>query len=166
VSDPGASRLPSLGPNGEGWVALQAILLIGLVVAGSPDLLASAWAAPWLLVGRVGGGLLIAGGLGFAALGILGLRENLTANPRPRQGGRLIDTGVYGIVRHPIYTGIIVAAFGWGCLASSVAALLVAALLGVFFDTKARREEAWLRVAYPDYDDYRRRVHKLVPLLY
>ena len=36
----------------------------------------------------------------------------------------------------------------------------------VFFDVKARREEAWLVAAYPAYEDYRRRVRKLLPFIY
>jgi protein-S-isoprenylcysteine O-methyltransferase Ste14 len=102
----------------------------------------------------------------IAALGLLGLRENLTAVPRPVEGGRLVDTGVYGLVRHPIYTGIIAAAVGWGLLAASPPALVVAIGLGIFFDLKSRREEAWLLDAYPAYAGYRRRVRKLIPLVY
>jgi protein-S-isoprenylcysteine O-methyltransferase Ste14 len=110
--------------------------------------------------------VLLLGGGAFAVLGIVGLRENLTPNPRPREGGRLVDTGIYGIVRHPIYTGVIAAAAGWSLLAASLPGLGLAVLLAVFFDTKARREEAWLAAAYPAYPAYRRRVRKLVPFVY
>jgi protein-S-isoprenylcysteine O-methyltransferase Ste14 len=98
--------------------------------------------------------------------GVVDLRENLTAVPRPVEGGRLIDTGAYGMVRHPIYTGIVAAAIGWGLATASPAALVAAALLGGFFDLKSRREEAWLLAAYPDYAAYRERVRKLVPFIY
>jgi protein-S-isoprenylcysteine O-methyltransferase Ste14 len=157
------SRLPDLGPRGEGWVALQVALFALLALAGT---VGPAWADPWLAAGRVAGGILVAAGLVIAALGLLGLRENLTAVPRPVEGGRLVDTGVYGLVRHPIYTGIIAAAVGWGLLAASPPALVVAIGLGIFFDLKSRREEAWLLDAYPAYAGYRRRVRKLIPLVY
>jgi protein-S-isoprenylcysteine O-methyltransferase Ste14 len=74
--------------------------------------------------------------------------------------------GIYGVVRHPIYAGIILAAVGWGLVTASPAALAVAAGIGVFFDLKSRREEAWLVEAYPAYDEYRRRVRKLLPFIY
>ncbi len=99
-------------------------------------------------------------------LSVVGLRENLTAVPRPVDGGRLIDTGVYGLVRHPIYSAIVAAGLGWGLATASPAALLGAALLGCFFDLKARREEAWLLDAYPGYLAYQARVRKLVPFIY
>lgn len=160
---PSASRLPDLGPRGEGWVALQVVLFALLAVAGT---LGPAWGEPWLTFGRLVGAVHLVAGALIAGLGLLGLRENLTAVPRPVQNGRLVAHGVYGIVRHPIYAGIILAAVGFGLVTASPPALGVAAVLGVFFDLKSRREEAWLLVAYPEYGAYRRRVRKLLPLLY
>ncbi len=158
-----ASRLPDLGPRGEGWVAIQVGLFALLAFAGT---LGPAWGEPWLTVGRVLGAVHLAAGIAVGGLGLVGLRENLTPVPRPVAGGRLVSHGVYGLVRHPIYAGIIAAAVGWGLVTASPAALGVALLLGVFFDVKSRREEAWLVEAYPGYEDYRRRVRKLLPLLY
>jgi len=157
------TRLPDLGPRGEGWVAIQAVLYGLLALAGTAG---PAWGDPWLVAGRLGGAGLVAAGLVAAALGLVSLREILTAVPRPVEGGRLIESGIYGLVRHPIYTGIIAAAAGWGLVTASLPALLVALALGLFFDLKARREEAWLLAAYPGYAAYRRRVRKLVPFVY
>jgi protein-S-isoprenylcysteine O-methyltransferase Ste14 len=158
-----ASRLPDLGPRGEGWVAIQFVLFGLLALAGT---LGPAWGEPWLAVGRVVGAVHLGAGVLVAGLGLLGLRENLTAVPRPVEGGRLVANGIYGVVRHPIYAGIILAAVGWGLLTASPAALLVAAGIGVFFDLKSRREEDWLLETYPGYAEYRRRVRKLLPFLY
>jgi len=160
---PPRTRLPDLGPRGEGWVAIQVALFALLALAGT---VGPAWGDPWLAAGRVAGTILLAAGLVIIALGLLGLRENLTAVPRPVEGGRLIDTGVYGLVRHPIYTGIATAAAGWGLLAASPPALVVALVILLFFDAKSRREEAWLLAAYPGYAAYRRRVRKLIPFVY
>ncbi len=160
---PPPSRLPDLGPRGEGWVVLQVVLLAVLALAGTAG---PAWVDPWLASGRVAGAALVGVGSLVAVAGVAGLRENLTAVPRPVAGGRLIDSGVYGLVRHPIYAGIIAAAAGWGLVTASLPALLLALVLVAFFDAKSRREEAWLLAAYPAYADYRRRVRKLVPLVY
>jgi len=152
------TRLPDLGPRGEGWVAIQAVLYGLLALAGTAG---PAWGDPWLVAGR-----LVGAGLVAAALGLVSLREVLTAAPRPVEGGRLIESGIYGLVRHPIYTGIIAAATGFGLVTASLPALLVALAFLLFFDRKARREEAWLLAAYPGYAAYRRRVRKLVPFVY
>ncbi len=157
------SRLPDLGPRGEGWLALQVALFALVALAGT---LGPAWGDPWLAVGRVVGALLVGAGFVVVLLGLVGLRENLTAVPRPVEGGRLIDSGVYGLVRHPIYFGILTASLGWGLATASPAAVLATVLLGCFFDLKARREEAWLVAAYPAYAAYRARVRKLAPFIY
>ena len=78
----------------------------------------------------------------------------------------LIESGLYAWVRHPIYCGIILAAFGWALYVQGALSLLWAALLVVFFDIKSRREEAWLAARFPAYADYRRRVRKLIPFIY
>ncbi|HEY4945484.1 MAG TPA: isoprenylcysteine carboxylmethyltransferase family protein [Candidatus Limnocylindrales bacterium] len=157
------ARLPSLGPRGEGWVVLQVVFFAGVGAAG---LLGPAWGDPWRIVGLVAGVGLVALGAAAAVLGVVGLRENMTAVPRPIEGGRLIDSGVYGLVRHPIYTAIVTAGLGWGLATASPAALVATVLLGCFFDLKSRREEAWLLVAYPTYAAYRARVRRLVPFIY
>jgi len=157
-------RLPDLGPRGEGWVVIQFVLfgLLGLAGMLGPD-----WGEPWLAVGRALGAVLLAAGLLLVVLGLVQLRPaNLAAVPHPRPGGWLVETGVYALVRHPVYSGLIAAAIGWSLLRASVAALALALVLALFFDLKARREERWLAAAYPAYADYRRRVRKLVPFLY
>ena len=162
----GPSRLPDLGPRGEGWVAGQLALLGLLLVAGLPGLGA---AFPHDVIGwlRFLGGLVgIAAGGWLLLRGFVDLGESLTPMPRPRADARLIETGVYGRLRHPIYAGLMIGGLGWAGLTASVPALLVGLMLAVFLDAKARREEAWLLEQYPGYADYRRRSKRFLPGIY
>ena len=88
---------------------------------------------------------------------------NLTPLPKPNDGGVLVEGVVYGIVRHPIYGGIVLILFGGAPATGRLARLAVAIGAAGFFDAKTRREEAWLRERYPA---YRRRVRKLIPGIY
>jgi protein-S-isoprenylcysteine O-methyltransferase Ste14 len=156
--------LPALGPRGEGWFLGQLVLFAAVAFAGAAG--SGAWGGQ-VRVASAGAGCLLALAGGVLALrGILDLRENLTPLPAPLARGRLIDTGAYAIVRHPIYAGIILGAFGWGLTLASLPALAAAVALALFFDLKSRREEVWLAAKYPDYDEYRCRTRKLVPGLY
>jgi len=77
----------------------------------------------------------------------------------------IIDTGPYGMVRHPIYTGIILAAFALAIGKGTVFALAGALLSSLGFWIKARLEEGFLReqLGAHVYDTYRRRVPMLLP---
>jgi len=149
-----------LGPRGEGWVAIQFVLLAALVAAG---LLGPAWdGAARVTTSLVGLAFLVAG-LTLAVRGLRDLRDALTPLPYPRDGAELVETGVYARVRHPIYGGLIVAAFGWGALTASPAALALAGVLFAFFQLKSGREEVWLVERFPGYPAYRERTRRLIP---
>jgi protein-S-isoprenylcysteine O-methyltransferase Ste14 len=158
-----ARRLPALGPRGEGWFLLQLVLFAVLAAAGAAG---PAWAGwPRIAAGLAGAILVGAGGL-LSLRGVLDLRENLTPFPRPLAGARLVESGSYRLVRHPIYGGLIVGAAGWGLATASPPALLVALLLVGFFDLKSRREELWLAEQFEGYGAYRARTRRLLPWLY
>lgn len=105
-------------------------------------------------------------GAAFALAAIARLGSTLTPLPYPVARGRLVRSGAYSLVRHPIYCGGVFASIGWALVRQGWLTLLYAALLFVLFDLKARREEVWLVDKYADYDEYRRRVHKLIPFVY
>lgn len=82
-----------------------------------------------------------------------------------KEGHVVVDTGPYGIVRHPIYTGILGAAIATVVVSGSVHVILGAVCLIVGYWLKARLEEGFLRgeLGAEAYDSYRRRVPMLVP---
>ena len=90
----------------------------------------------------------------------------LTPMPKPKEGGELVEGGVYGIVRHPIYGGILLILFGGALATGRLARLGVAIGATGFFEAKARREEVWLVERYPSYRAYRLWVKKFIPGLY
>ncbi len=160
---PGQSRLPALGRRGGGWVGLQVVVFALVAVAGR---LGAAWpppARPWLAAASA---IVAVSGLGLLLAGGAGLGRQLTPFPRPVPGGELRQTGVYRFVRHPIYGGVLLSMLAWALFTSPLA--LVPWALGVaFFDSKRRREEAWLADHYPGYGNYRERVRRaFVPFLW
>lgn len=157
------ARLPDLGPRGEGYVALQAAITL-VILATVP--LGPAWAGSARLAAAALGFALAAAGGWLVLRGIVDLRENLTPWPRPREVSRLVDSGAYRLVRHPIYGGQVVGAVGLGLIAASPVTILAALGLGVLFAVKSRREEAWLIERHPDYAAYRARTRRLIPWLY
>jgi protein-S-isoprenylcysteine O-methyltransferase Ste14 len=77
----------------------------------------------------------------------------------------VVDTGPYAIVRHPIYTGIIIASTATAALRGTALAWLGASVMTIGWMIKARMEEKFLReqLGAAAYDDYARRVPMLSP---
>jgi protein-S-isoprenylcysteine O-methyltransferase Ste14 len=84
-----------------------------------------------------------------------------------KEGHRVIDTGPYRLVRHPIYTGLIGATLATGIAVATVTALLGALLIAFGLWQKARMEEGFLmtELGADAYGPYCRRVPMLVPFL-
>lgn len=158
------SRLPSLGPRGEGWVLIQVLFLLAIAAAGFRA--GDAWGGALAQVSAIIGLLFIGAGAALFVRGLLDLGHNLTPMPRPLEGASLVQSGAYALVRHPLYGGLTIASVGWGLVTASPAALLLAVGLGVFFDLKSRREEAWLVECHADYVAYIGRTRRLIPWLY
>ncbi|HEY3639234.1 MAG TPA: isoprenylcysteine carboxylmethyltransferase family protein [Rhizomicrobium sp.] len=116
-------------------------------------------AGNWLLVGLCAGGFL------FCWWARLHLGKLWSGWVTKKEGHRVIDTGPYGIVRHPIYTGVIVSAFATAAVKATILAFAGAAIMTLGFWIKARLEENFLReqLGAASYDSYRRRVPMLVP---
>jgi len=84
-----------------------------------------------------------------------------------KEGHRIIDTGPYGLVRHPIYTGLITGMLATGIAVGTVTAILGAILISAGMWQKARMEEVFLmtELGADAYGSYRRRVPMLIPFL-
>lgn len=82
-----------------------------------------------------------------------------------KAGHRIVESGPYAIVRHPIYTGLILAAIGMAIVKGTAVSAAGAVLLMVGYWLKARLEERFLRqqLGAESYDLYRRRVPMLLP---
>jgi protein-S-isoprenylcysteine O-methyltransferase Ste14 len=82
-------------------------------------------------------------------------------------GHQLVTTGIYSVLRHPSYAGLLVIAFGWAlAFRSAVGVLLTACMLPVLF-ARIRAEEKLLRIHFgAQYDAYCARTSRLIPGLY
>ncbi len=106
----------------------------------------------------------VLGGL-LAWRSAVALGRNLVPMPEPIAGGSLVTEGPFRYVRHPIYTAIVLGFAGVSLLFNSWFAALGTALLYLLFAHKSRYEEGLLRIAYPNYQAYVRRVRFRIPFL-
>ncbi|WFP60086.1 isoprenylcysteine carboxylmethyltransferase family protein [Mesorhizobium sp. WSM4904] len=107
---------------------------------------------------------LIAIGIAFAWWARLHLGRLWSGTITAKADHRVVETGPYRLVRHPIYTGLLLSILATMAAKGTVWGIAGAGLLLVGIVVKARLEESFLRGELgPAYDDYARRVPMLVP---
>ena len=104
-------------------------------------------------------------GLLVITIAILQLNKNLTPFPTPKEGGTLIQTGLYKFVRHPVYSGIILTALGFGFYDGSFWKTAVGFALWMLFYFKSKYEEQLLCNQFSDYKEYQKNTGRFFPLL-
>jgi protein-S-isoprenylcysteine O-methyltransferase Ste14 len=106
---------------------------------------------------------MLALGLVLLFAGFKGLGKSLTANPVPNEDGVLVTKGIYRIVRHPIYLGLLIITLGLVVSSGEWAQIIVWAALAVLLTYKMRWEEVLLKAKYKGYADYMAKVPAIIP---
>ena len=145
------------------------VLIVGLIVFGIPAhgyrgplrLWSVSWTWAWVCVGLIGLGF------AFAWWARVHLGALWSGNITTKADHRVVDTGPYAIVRHPIYTGLLLSLYATMATKGTVYGVAGAAIITLGLWMKARLEETWLSTELDAdaYADYRRRVPMLVPFL-
>ena len=105
-------------------------------------------------------------GLLFAVWAREHLGRNWSRSVTIKKDHELITTGPYGVVRHPIYTGILAGFLGMAIAISEVRGFIVLGLVFIVFWIKFRMEEQWMRSQFGEtYARYARQTAALVPYL-
>jgi protein-S-isoprenylcysteine O-methyltransferase Ste14 len=149
------------------WVVV-AFAVIGLLAAYLPAYTdrKEIWTFDGDTLRWLGVALFVAGGaLRLWPVFVLGHRFSGLVAIQP--GHTLVTTGIYGVIRHPSYLGLLVNALGWALVFRSGVGVLLTALLIPPLVVRIRAEEALLRTQFgAEYDAYRARTSRLIPGLY
>jgi protein-S-isoprenylcysteine O-methyltransferase Ste14 len=100
----------------------------------------------------------------FAIWSRVTLGRNWSSVPQVKEQHELVVQGPYRIVRHPIYTGLILAVAGTGLALDKRIWLFMVVLIFATYWLKIRVEERLMMETFPEeYPEYRRRVKALIP---
>lgn len=144
-----------------GWalVGAQFGLLAALIILPAGDL----WSRG--VVSLSAAGVLLVGGFALAALAGLRLGPSLTPLPIPKDDGELVTSGLYHYVRHPIYTGVLLAGAGLVVAQASLGHIVGWVALWGVLTLKALGEEKMLSEKYDGYAEYSNKTGRFFPQL-
>lgn len=112
------------------------------------------------------GAVLTLTGLLFTVWARVHLGRNWSATITVKQDHALITSGPYRFVRHPIYTGLLLALVGFALARGEWRGVVAVVIAFLAFWRKLRIEERWMREQFgAAYEEYSRRVAALIPLL-
>jgi protein-S-isoprenylcysteine O-methyltransferase Ste14 len=168
-NDPGQINERShTGQNTKSWdkviLVVYTILLLSMLILAGLDAGRFRWAAAPLA-------LQILGWLGVTFAGLVIFRTaavntylSRTVRIQDDRGQKVIDTGPYARVRHPMYMGVIVLMVSIPLLLGSLWALVPGGLIGILFVLRATLEDRTLLKELPGYPEYANRVrYRLLP---
>jgi protein-S-isoprenylcysteine O-methyltransferase Ste14 len=143
------------------WISylLVAAQFAGMLLACLP-FAAQQYGSPWpLLLCMSGAGLGIAT-LAFNRIG------NFNILPEIKSGARLITSGPYRYMRHPMYTALVLMMAGIALYNAYIVNYLGVLLVAVAVFLKAGREERYLQTAFSQYAAYALNTKRFLPYLY
>jgi protein-S-isoprenylcysteine O-methyltransferase Ste14 len=153
--------------RGNRWV-LAAFGVIGILLAYLPAYTdrTEVWTLDGDAIRWLGVGLFAAGGaLRIWPVFVLGRRFSGLVAIQP--GHTLVTSGVYGVIRHPSYLGLLFNSLGWALAFRSGVGVLLTALTIPPLIARIHAEERLLRTQFGDaYDAYRSRTSRLLPWIY
>ena len=162
-----SGRTKSFVPTRDSWV-YRLPILIGAILL-SPWTAGAVGASQLYNPGDIGTYLLavvVLFGISFTWWARIHLGRFWSNAITHKEGHKVIDTGPYGLVRHPIYTGQIIGLLATSIAVGTVTAILGAIMIGLGMSWKAKMEETFLSQELgPDYSAYCRRVPMIIPFL-
>ncbi len=153
--------------TGNRWIIVP-ILVIGFLLAWLPAYTdrRDIWTIDGDAVRYLGLALFVVGSvLRLAPVFVLGRRfSGLVAI---QEGHQLVTDGLYRVIRHPSYLGLLLGLFGWDLIFRSAIGVLVSLPMILPLVARMNSEEALLESEFGEvYSDYRRRTWRLLPFLY
>ncbi|GAB2775762.1 methyltransferase family protein [Salinimicrobium soli] len=135
----------------QGIVFLSWILPVEIFTFSLPEVL------------RIAAVILTLAGAFLIVFAFIQLNTKISPFPSPVKGAKLVSSGVYAFVRHPIYAGILYVAFGLSLWMGSGYKLLLTLVLLLVFWFKTNYEEERLQKTFPEYEAYRAKKGRFFP---
>ncbi|HMD68775.1 MAG TPA: isoprenylcysteine carboxylmethyltransferase family protein [Chitinivibrionales bacterium] len=112
------------------------------------------------------GCVVLSAGIILRLAALVQLGTGFSTKVEKSEGQRLTTTGMYRLVRHPLYLATLLQVAGSGIMLCSVVALALFPLCVAGVLVRIRKEERFMMVEFPEYGLYMKKTRRLIPWLY
>ena len=109
--------------------------------------------------------VIVSGLLGFWSIGIMKF-NNLRIVPTPLETARLRMNGPYRMIRHPMYSSLMLLSIPLMIHNAEPVRIIMGLLLGLDLILKLHYEERLLKLKFPEYEAYMRKTKRIIPFIY
>lgn len=150
----------------KGWIfVVIQFLLLGIIIISSAMEFKYLNRPLYPVIHYIGVTLILLGALLFTLI-LIGFGQFMTPNPVPRDTSKLVTSGLYRYVRHPMYFTVLVLITGVTLYFQAFYSILWVPVAFVFLIIKSKAEEKFLTKKFPAYPEYAARTKRLIPFLY
>eukprot|EP01040_Poterioochromonas_malhamensis_P005679 gene5678-6101_t len=151
------------GKRGE-KVVIAAAVLFFLIIVGVGNRFLFYLIQTFMYIGST---ILLLVGVSILLNGVWELKDHFSLLLTPAPGNKVVTTGVYQLVRHPIYCGVIMISFGWSISQRQIYKVVLSMILFIVLNYAAEREEEYLEKKHPKaYPLYANTKRAIIPFLY
>lgn len=112
------------------------------------------------------GCLILAGGIVLRVTALLQLGSAFSTKVEKSEGQKLYTKGVYGFIRHPLYSATLLQVLGTAVMLHSIFAFVLFPFCVAGIMVRIRKEERFMTSEFSEYNDYMKRTRRLVPWVY
>lgn len=155
-----------MSDNLKGWIyVVIQFLLLGIIIISSAMEFKYLNRPLYPVIHYIGVTLILLGALLFTLI-LIGFGQFMTPNPVPRDSSKLVTTGLYKYVRHPMYFTVLVLITGVTLYFQAFYSLIWIPVALTFLIIKSKAEEKFLRKKYPEYTEYSAGTKRIIPYIY
>jgi protein-S-isoprenylcysteine O-methyltransferase Ste14 len=112
------------------------------------------------------GTAVLAGGIVLRVIAKLQLGKSFSTKVERSEGQKLCTTGIYRLIRHPLYSATLLQVLGTGIMLNSLVAIALFPLCVAGIVLRISKEERFMATEFPEYVGYAKRTRRLVPWIY
>jgi protein-S-isoprenylcysteine O-methyltransferase Ste14 len=150
--------------TGRVLVFLQ--FLIAAVVIASTFIESSLIYRQEITAVKIASVILIIFGVVIVLAALFTFNQRVTPNPVPLETARLRTNGIYGYIRHPMYSSVILFLIGFTLFERAYYSFFLNIVVVIFLLFKIKFEEIELGKHFPEYKSFQAKTKKLIPFIY